>query len=38
MLIHSLRKVRKLGDDARKPRYIRTVRSAGYMLMRNGED
>jgi DNA-binding response OmpR family regulator len=29
---------RKLGDDARKPRYIKTVRSAGYMLMRNGED
>jgi len=23
---------RKLGDDAREPRYIRTVRSAGYML------
>jgi DNA-binding response OmpR family regulator len=23
---------RKLGDDARKPRYIRTFRSAGYML------
>jgi DNA-binding response OmpR family regulator len=23
---------RKLGDDARKPRYIRTYRSAGYML------
>jgi DNA-binding response OmpR family regulator len=29
---------RKLGDDARNPRYIRTVRSAGYMFMRNGED
>ena len=24
---------RKLGDDARDPRYIRTVRSAGYMLI-----
>ena len=27
--ISSLRK--KLGDDAKEPRYIRTVRSAGYM-------
>jgi DNA-binding response OmpR family regulator len=25
---------RKLGDDPRNPRYIRTVRSAGYMLIR----
>jgi DNA-binding response OmpR family regulator len=25
---------RKLGDDPRSPRYIRTVRSAGYLLMR----
>jgi DNA-binding response OmpR family regulator len=25
---------RKLGDDPRNPRYIRTVRSAGYLLMR----
>ncbi len=24
---------RKLGDDARQPRFIRTLRSAGYMLM-----
>jgi DNA-binding response OmpR family regulator len=24
---------RKLGDDARSPRYIRTFRSAGYMLI-----
>src|SRR5262249_52055635 len=24
---------RKLGDDPRAPRYIRTVRSAGYMLV-----
>lgn len=24
---------RKLGDDAKEPRYIRTVRSAGYMLI-----
>ncbi|MFN0121127.1 MAG: response regulator transcription factor [Blastocatellia bacterium] len=30
--ISSLR--RKLGDDPRNPRYIRTVRSAGYLLMR----
>jgi DNA-binding response OmpR family regulator len=29
--ISSLRK--KLGDDAREPRYIRTVRSAGYMMV-----
>jgi len=29
---------RKLGDDARSPRYIRTVRSAGYMLLREGEE
>ena len=28
--ISSLRK--KLGDDAKEPRYIRTVRSAGYMM------
>ncbi len=25
---------RKLGDDAREPRYIKTVRSAGYMFLR----
>ena len=24
---------RKLGDDAKEPRYIRTLRSAGYMLI-----
>ncbi len=29
---------RKLGDDPKQPRYIRTVRSAGYMLLRNCED
>jgi DNA-binding response OmpR family regulator len=29
---------RKLGDDARNPRYIKTVRSAGYVLMRSSED
>ena len=28
--ISALRK--KLGDDAKEPRYIRTVRSAGYMM------
>jgi DNA-binding response OmpR family regulator len=27
---------RKLGDDAKEPRYIRTVRSAGYMLINPG--
>jgi len=27
---------RKLDDDAKEPRYIRTVRSAGYMLMNPG--
>jgi DNA-binding response OmpR family regulator len=29
--ISSLRK--KLGDDAKEPRYIRTVRSAGYIMV-----
>jgi DNA-binding response OmpR family regulator len=24
---------RKIGDDAKEPRYIRTVRAAGYMMM-----
>ncbi len=33
--ISSLR--RKLGDDPRRPRFIKTVRSAGYMFM-DGED
>jgi len=28
---------RKLSDDPRSPRYIRTVRSAGYMLLRGDE-
>jgi len=27
---------RKLGDDPRHPRYIQTVRSAGYMMLENG--
>ena len=30
----SLRK--KLGDDSKNPRYIRTIRSAGYMMPRPG--
>ncbi len=34
--ISSLR--RKLGDDPKNPRYIKTVRSAGYLLMRATED
>ena len=34
--ISSLR--RKLGDDPRNPRYIETVRSAGYMMTRSVED
>ncbi|MGH9839555.1 MAG: response regulator transcription factor [Blastocatellia bacterium] len=34
--ISSLR--RKLGDDPKNPRYIRTVRSAGYMLIHQGEE
>jgi DNA-binding response OmpR family regulator len=29
--IAALRK--KLGDDAKEPRYIKTIRSAGYMLI-----
>ena len=29
---------RKLGDDPKNPRYIKTVRSAGYMLLRTPED
>ena len=29
---------RKLGDDPKAPRYIRTVRSAGYLLMREAEE
>jgi two-component system response regulator CpxR len=33
--ISSLR--RKLGDDPKNPRFIKTVRSAGYMLIRNSE-
>jgi len=32
--IAALRK--KLGDDAHQPRYIRTVRSAGYMSIHPG--
>lgn len=34
--ISSLR--RKLGDEARNPRYIKTVRSAGYMMVRQVGD
>jgi DNA-binding response OmpR family regulator len=34
--ISSLR--RKLGDDPKNPRYIKTVRSAGYMLIRYAEE
>ena len=33
--ISSLR--RKLGDDPKNPKYIRTIRSAGYMLMQSEE-
>jgi DNA-binding response OmpR family regulator len=29
---------RKLGDDPKNPRYIRTVRSAGYVLLTGAED
>lgn len=29
---------RKLGDDPKNPQYIRTVRTAGYMLLRGPED
>jgi DNA-binding response OmpR family regulator len=34
--ISSLRK--KLGDDFKNPRYIKTIRSVGYMLVANQED
>ena len=34
--ISALRK--KLGDDAKNPRFIRTVRAAGYMLVNPGDD
>jgi two-component system response regulator CpxR len=34
--ISSLR--RKLDDDPKQPKYIKTVRSAGYMLMRKAEE
>jgi DNA-binding response OmpR family regulator len=34
--ISSLRK--KLGDDSKNPRYIRTMRSAGYMMPRPGSE
>jgi DNA-binding response OmpR family regulator len=33
--ISALRK--KLGDDAKEPRFIKTVRSAGYMFLRPEE-
>ena len=29
---------RKLGDDPREPRFIRTVRAAGYMLINPGSE
>jgi DNA-binding response OmpR family regulator len=34
--VSSLR--RKLSDDAKNPRYIKTVRSAGYMFLRKAEE
>lgn len=34
--IHKLRQ--KLGDDARTPRYLKTIRGAGYMLATSSED
>jgi len=34
--ISSLRK--KLGDDAKEPRFIRTVRAAGYLFIRPGDE
>ncbi|MGD0308258.1 MAG: helix-turn-helix domain-containing protein [Acidobacteriota bacterium] len=29
---------RKLGDDPKKPQFIKTVRSAGYTLLRENEE
>jgi two-component system response regulator CpxR len=29
---------RKLGDDPKTPKFIKTVRSVGYMLMRKGDE
>jgi DNA-binding response OmpR family regulator len=29
---------RKLGDDPKNPKYIRTIRSVGYMLVKEGEN
>jgi hypothetical protein len=29
---------KKLGDDPKNPRYIKTVRSVGYMLVTEGEE
>jgi len=35
----AIRQIREaLGDDPKSPRFIKTVRSAGYMLMRPGEE
>jgi len=31
--VHICNLRRKLGDDTRRPRYIRTLRSAGYLLV-----
>jgi DNA-binding response OmpR family regulator len=31
--VHICNLRRKLGDDPRRPRHIRTLRSAGYMLV-----
>jgi DNA-binding response OmpR family regulator len=35
--LHISKLRQKLGDDARTPRYLRTVRGAGYVLCRDGE-